>query len=224
MRSFLIVDDSKIQIELQEALLRHKYPNAFVTSALNGMEALEMINRMEYTVILSDIAMPVMDGIEFHKRLKGETPFMARRVAFISSAIDDPATTSYLLDEWLPGLAKPFDNREYLDFVETILSSEARDLPSEQGNAYLRRHTRLKADEKCMLEPVDAPIAASNGVIAKISDYSEEGLGVKCSGTKLPIGLRVKVFIDTFNVAMKGAEVVWSEFVGGNNRAGLQWI
>ena len=224
MRSFLIVDDSKILIELQETLLRYKYPNAFVTSALNGMEALEMINRMEYTVILSDIEMPVMDGIEFYKRLKRENPYMARRVAFISSAIDEPVIASYLLDECRPSLARSCSNREYLDFVKTILSSEARGLLSEQGNADLRRHTRLKADEKCMLERVDAPIAASNGVIANISDYSEEGFGVKYSGTKIPIGLRVKVFIDTFNVAMKGAEVVWSEFVGGNNRAGLQWI
>ncbi len=65
----LIVEDEKeIQLFLNE-LLKDKYK---VVIANNGIEALETIKNEIPDIIISDVMMPHMDGIEFCKQIKGD--------------------------------------------------------------------------------------------------------------------------------------------------------
>ncbi len=62
MARILIIDDEKsIRNTLREILEYEKYK---VDDAIDGIEGLELINKIEYDVILCDIKMPQMDGIE----------------------------------------------------------------------------------------------------------------------------------------------------------------
>ncbi len=62
MARILIIDDEKsIRNTLREILEYEKYK---VDDAIDGIEGLELINKNEYDVILCDIKMPQMDGIE----------------------------------------------------------------------------------------------------------------------------------------------------------------
>ena len=62
MTRILIIDDEKsIRNTLREILEYEKYK---VDDAIDGIEGLELINKNEYDVILCDIKMPQMDGIE----------------------------------------------------------------------------------------------------------------------------------------------------------------
>jgi CheY-like chemotaxis protein len=68
--SILIVDDQKIICEGLERLLSGEY---IIYKAFNGKEALDIIKQnSDIDVVLSDIIMPVMDGIELIKRLRLE--------------------------------------------------------------------------------------------------------------------------------------------------------
>ena len=61
----LIVDDEPANLRLLERLFRREYQ---IVAATSGAEALELLERHDVAVILSDQRMPGMTGIEFLKR------------------------------------------------------------------------------------------------------------------------------------------------------------
>lgn len=64
----LIVDDEQdVVVVLEEFLRLEGYE---VSSATSPIEALEMIKKQKYHIIVSDIVMPKMDGIEFLTEVK----------------------------------------------------------------------------------------------------------------------------------------------------------
>ena len=66
--SILVVDDSEDTTEMLAQLL--KFSGASVKVANSGGEALRIISENQFDVVLSDIAMPAMDGFEFLRRLR----------------------------------------------------------------------------------------------------------------------------------------------------------
>lgn len=68
----LIVDDSSVMRKIVERCLRQAGLDlADVQEASNGMEALALIGKSDFDLILSDINMPVMDGLEFIRNMQG---------------------------------------------------------------------------------------------------------------------------------------------------------
>src|SRR6267378_4866720 len=68
----LIVDDSSVMRKIVErSLLRAGIDMAQVFEAGNGAEALGVLRESQVDLILCDINMPVMDGLEFIKQLPG---------------------------------------------------------------------------------------------------------------------------------------------------------
>ena len=63
-KSILVVDDSEDIRELLSVLF-HK--EGTVYTAINGLDALSKFAGHRFDVIISDIEMPIMNGIEFHK-------------------------------------------------------------------------------------------------------------------------------------------------------------
>jgi two-component system chemotaxis response regulator CheY len=69
----LIVDDSAaIRKILQRVLRQAEIPLAAVYEASDGLEALEILKAQKVGLVLSDINMPNMDGIEFLTRVRAE--------------------------------------------------------------------------------------------------------------------------------------------------------
>lgn len=69
--SALIVDDSAVMRKIIERALRQaglEFANVFEAS--NGVEALDVLREQEVELILSDINMPSMDGLEFLRQLR----------------------------------------------------------------------------------------------------------------------------------------------------------
>jgi two-component system chemotaxis response regulator CheY len=68
--SVLIVDDSSVMRKIVERSLRQAGLNlGQVLGAGNGAEALAVLNQGKVDLILCDINMPVMDGLEFVRQL-----------------------------------------------------------------------------------------------------------------------------------------------------------
>jgi len=64
----LIIDDDPASLELMKGLLEQL--GLGIRTATNGKEALEMMETANPDVIVSDVLMPEMDGLEFFKKLK----------------------------------------------------------------------------------------------------------------------------------------------------------
>ena len=74
----------------------------------NGQEALEAVRRTDYDLVLMDVQMPVMDGLEATRRIRTELPAarQPRIVAMTANALDEHRTES--LEAGMDGhLAKP---------------------------------------------------------------------------------------------------------------------
>ncbi|MDY0233101.1 MAG: response regulator [Sulfurimonas sp.] len=67
--SILAVDDEPFNLDLIEAAFL-EYTNVKITNAINAKEALELLEQQKFDVLLLDICMPSMDGIEALKIIK----------------------------------------------------------------------------------------------------------------------------------------------------------
>ncbi|MEF9475608.1 MAG: response regulator [Candidatus Mariimomonas ferrooxydans] len=72
MKKILVIDDEKIvRISCERTLATEGYE---VTSASSANEALELFKKNSFDLILLDIKMPDMDGIEVLKKIKEARP------------------------------------------------------------------------------------------------------------------------------------------------------
>jgi DNA-binding NtrC family response regulator len=77
-RTVLFVDDEeKILKSLKRGLLDEPYNTLFATS---GKEAIEILQREEVHIIVTDMRMPEMSGLELLRTVKKEYPHIVRMV------------------------------------------------------------------------------------------------------------------------------------------------
>ena len=107
----LVVDDEEV---IRRPMLRFLTTlGADVREAGNGALALEIIRGgFEPRVILADLRMPRMDGVEFYRRLLEERPALAERVAFLSGDITQLAGRGLAEIPRERVLVKPVELRE----------------------------------------------------------------------------------------------------------------
>ena len=110
-RILVIDDDSTIRDILAAILIKQGYE---IDIAKNGVEGLMLLYDKRYDLIISDINMPIMDGIKFYRKLIERMPSMRQRVLFITGN-KDRETDMFLKEMGLRHLLKPFTTSGLLD-------------------------------------------------------------------------------------------------------------
>jgi CheY-like chemotaxis protein len=121
----LIVDDAPEITELLSELLNQ---TGNVETAPNGAEALKKAIHHYYAVIVSDINMPVMNGIDFLTNLESFYKDVAERFIFMTG-YPEPEVVTFCRIKNIPLLRKPFGLNELNDFVYKILENKIRRQP-----------------------------------------------------------------------------------------------
>jgi two-component system, chemotaxis family, chemotaxis protein CheY len=87
MKKVLVVDDNAVNRKLAVTLLKRR--GVDVDEAEGGLLALEMLATGEFDAVLLDISMPVIDGKEVCRRIRG-TPATAglRVIAYTAHAME----------------------------------------------------------------------------------------------------------------------------------------
>jgi two-component system response regulator HydG len=107
----LVVDD---EVEIRELLRRHfRYAGHEVETASNGLEALERLEHVRTDVIISDIQMPGMDGVELLRRVRQEYPMT--RTIMITGYVSQSSILSCMRLGAETCIFKPIESLEELD-------------------------------------------------------------------------------------------------------------
>ncbi len=115
-KKILVVDDEKnIRLTLEKALSNAGYE---VETALNGEDGLEKIKEDEYPVILLDMKMPGMDGLEFLEKVN-ELKYQTRVVMITGYGNVETAVETMKLGA-VDYLRKPFKPQEILEIVDNV--------------------------------------------------------------------------------------------------------
>ena len=70
----LIVDDEPLFVEMVEAMLQAEDGIVVVGTAGHGKRAVELVRRLEPDVVVMDISMPVMNGIDATREIRTHDP------------------------------------------------------------------------------------------------------------------------------------------------------
>lgn len=113
----LIVDDIPDNIEIASTVLRKKGYD--IEIALNGDEALSMIQSNEYNLILLDIMMPDMNGYDVCKKLKENPKTREIPVIFLTAKVDIEDMVKGFKVGAADYITKPFNIKEIVIRVNT---------------------------------------------------------------------------------------------------------
>ena len=131
MEKILIVDD---EINIRKVLIGLLNRNGFnsITQAADGQEAVDLIGEESFDLIISDLNMPGMDGMQFFEKVKPEAiPFIIL-TAYGSIETAVSAVKKGVYDF----IAKPFDEENLINTVKKALQESAREkLELAEGSA-----------------------------------------------------------------------------------------
>lgn len=114
----LAEDDNDMRRFLEKALLNAGYE---VTSYDNGASAYERLREEPYTLLLTDIVMPEMDGIELARRATEIDPDL--KVMFITGFAAVALNPESEAPKDAKVLSKPFHLRDLVNEVEKMLAA-----------------------------------------------------------------------------------------------------
>jgi len=116
----LVVDDEPVIRQLVSQVLTEEGHQ--VDTMDNAADALKMVKNKRYRLILLDIKMPGMSGIELYKQFQKIAPSLTKRVAFITGDVMGKRTLSFLDKTKTPYMMKPFDAKQLKTEINRILA------------------------------------------------------------------------------------------------------
>ena len=177
----LIVDDQKLMREGLRTLLELETGFEIIAEAADGQSAVEAYAEFQPDVVLMDIRMPGMDGVEATRRIHGR--WSDARVIILTTFNDDAYVFEALRVGALGYLLKDLSGHELANAVHTVASGGALIDPSV---------ARKVVTEFARLTPPARPI--NNGLPEALTErelevlrYLAEGLSNREIGNKLSL-------------------------------------
>jgi hypothetical protein len=119
----LVVDDETFLLEcLVDALGTWGLE---VASSTRGDEAIQKLKSGNFDLIICDIRMPGLSGMDLYDWLRTQQPAMARRILYTTGDTFDAKTREFLETTQVPYLGKPFDLKQLRQSLERLLETPA---------------------------------------------------------------------------------------------------
>ncbi|MBT8261953.1 MAG: response regulator [Bacteroidia bacterium] len=119
-RKILVVEDNKINQMITRKILEKNKMNCMVAD--NGMDAIKLVKENEFDVILMDIHMPGISGIEATQKIRAfnkDIPIIALTAVTIDENLDDFYRAGF--NEIIP---KPFKTEEFFEKIYRSISDK----------------------------------------------------------------------------------------------------
>ena len=130
MKKILVVDDTKAILKMAKFVLADKYD---VYLSNSGELALEILNRKPIDIVLMDVDMPDMDGVETVEKIRQMENIKDIPVMFFT-ALASKETVQRCMDVGMVGyIVKPYKPEELLERLEKFFETTTYVAP-ENGN------------------------------------------------------------------------------------------
>lgn len=176
-RILLVEDNDLNRMVAQNSL---QYFNCSVVEVENGIEALDILKKQEFDVILMDIQMPEMDGIEATKIIRNEykikTPIIALTANAFKTEIEKCKNAG--MDDYV---TKPFEETTLLETIAKHLFKNKEVKRQNNQSARESKHYNLsslhslsRGNKDFVLKMVSIFVEQTSEVVQKIDQAIEE--------------------------------------------------
>ncbi len=142
-RIFIVEDDESVRDFVSRVLTMHGYS---VLIACDGAEAVELMDKHHFDLLLSDIAMPMMDGISLALKVRSERPHVP---IILMTGYADERQRAHNLSLLIEGLiSKPFN-------MEQLLLEVNKALSKKQDAAYSSAESHSGTESSAMSSSID---------------------------------------------------------------------
>lgn len=128
MKRILVVEDDNSLSVLLRLIMKVQQDDWDVSSAATGVEALAQVEKFQPDLILLDIMMPEMDGLEVARRVKGDERYKDQKIVILSALSDAEtqrkAKEAGVVEYW----TKPISPDELREGMLRVLGPDAVEL------------------------------------------------------------------------------------------------
>jgi DNA-binding NarL/FixJ family response regulator len=178
----LLAEDHIVVREGIRELIQRDEDMEVVGEAGDGEEAVQLASQVEPDIILMDIAMPGVDGIEATRRIKESHPSVG---VLVLSAYDNEEFIFALVEAGAAGyLLKDVRGRELLNGIRAVYDGDSVLHPAIAGKIF--RHLQLEREKTAMPERIE--ILSQREL--EVLKLAMEGLSNKEIAQELNLGIR----------------------------------
>jgi CheY-like chemotaxis protein len=116
----VVDDDAAVRTVVADTLAHDGHE---VDLAQDGVDALYLLNRRSYDVIVSDLRMPMLDGPGLYQALRQRYAAALPRVIFVTGYAAAEPYTAFLAETGDPVLTKPFTVDELRQMIQWVLET-----------------------------------------------------------------------------------------------------
>jgi len=205
----LYVEDDPATRETITSIISRRFPSLSIRSAENGQAGLDSFQECRADLILTDINMPIMDGIEMACKIKALAPSVA---IIAATAFSD---THYLMDAIKVGITryvlKPVNFGLLFEAIDGCISRIVMERQLKEQDGSIRKLSRAieQSPSMVMITDTAGAIEYVNSRFSTITGYLPE----EVIGQNLREVMTRASPLDTF-------EQIWSTITGGSEWRG----
>lgn len=141
--NILVVDDEEIVLKSCERILS---PEGYeVDIATSAEDALKLLDKKQFDLIITDIKMPGMDGIEFMKQVRAKNPDV--NIIVITGHPSQESIKAALSMRIIDYLPKPFSPTHLIEITNNAIEMKRRGIAPEPGVEVYTDDVAAKLDE-----------------------------------------------------------------------------
>ena len=188
--TLLVVEDN---LEMQAFIRRQLVQHYHVITADNGQQALEVLDSEEVHLIVSDVMMPVMDGIELCHRIKSDLNYSHIPVILLTARVGVQATIHGLQQGADAYIEKPFSTDYLLAIIENLLRSR------EQLKKAFRNSPDTSTSDIGISQPDDDFLKHLHAITLdnmKNSDFSIDQMAAAMAMSRSSLNRKIRAILD----------------------------
>ena len=215
MQQILIAEDNPKDYEFLIGLLEEHHADFSVERAINGKEALQAVLRMENPLLISDIQMPELNGVDMAKSIWAEAPHA--RIVFWSQHKDEMyvrALAKIVPAETVYGYVLKSSTKENIyTAIKTVLLEDQCWIDPEVRKVQSRARASQSALSDVEYEAlIDISIGLTDNMIAQRRYLSKRGAQSRLNTLYAKLGIDQEQYLsakagDTFNLRNRAVGV-----------------